>query len=196
MKNSVTLGIPHTGSIRTEFLLSYRENQDIISNIIQAHGSLVCKNRELIVDKFLNSNSNYLLFVDTDMDWRGVSVRRMVDKDIDMLAANCSLRKPGLHQTAQKRKGSQHILVNTHAHSYGYIEVDRVGLGFALIKREALETVDKPRFFMNWDERYSQYVGEDYSFCDKLISAGKTICIDHGISKLVRHIGSFSYGVD
>lgn len=76
------------------------------------------------------------------------------------------------------------------------IEVEAVGMGFCLIKREVFEKLEPPYFEWQLDETQGYRrptekgylsIGEDLTFCKKVRDAGMKIAVDTSI--LCQHIG-------
>jgi len=83
--------------------------------------------------------------------------------------------------------------VQTTSESTGIEPVSFGGFGFALLERQVLETVKRPRFLPRWSDEYKCYTTEDKPFFEGCIAAGFQPHVDHEVSKRLWHNGNFEY---
>jgi len=145
--------------------------------------------RNALVEKFLQSDCDYLLFLDSDIVFPPNIVDLLMKHDKDFVSA--------LYFTRKKIKPMHRILKNGEYVSPDevkpneLIEADAIGLGCCLIKRSVIEKVsgqnkNKPLFNMKLKNR-TEFIGEDLFFCDLVQKAGFKIFVDTGL--LVGHFG-------
>ena len=146
--------------------------------------------RNVLVDNFLKSECSHLLFLDSDMVLPPNLVDVLIKHDKDFVSALYVLRKA--HRPCYRFKQEDgHYKAPEKIEPNKLIEIDAVGLGACLIKREVLEKVDKenegkPLFKMDYRNR-TEILGEDAFFCELVKKAGFSIFVDTAI--LAGHFG-------
>jgi 2-polyprenyl-3-methyl-5-hydroxy-6-metoxy-1,4-benzoquinol methylase len=135
--------------------------------------------RNEIIDSFLDTDFNYLLFIDSDMIWEPDSLNLAYDliqhPTVDIVTG-IYFTKGAPHLPVIKKldldAGCYNIFVEWGNQPF---EVDGAGMGFMLISRKVLEAMKQP--MCTWDGGFS----EDLNFC---LKAKK----DHGF-KIWAHPG-------
>lgn len=121
--------------------------------------------RNEIIKMFLESDMNYLLFIDSDMIWEPDSLllayNTIQHPSVDMVTA-IYYTKNEPHLPVIKKLDLDAGCYNVFT-SWGNepFEVDGAGMGFFLIKRKVLEAMKQP--MCTWDGGFS----EDLNFCLK-----------------------------
>lgn len=160
--------------------------------------SLIPMARNMLVDQFLKSDCTEMLFIDSDVLPEPDQILRLMaqsgDKDITAGAY-------------PRRKKDRMFFMDLHYDDNGDLEFDgslmrinRVGTGFMLIRRNVLEHMAaKSERYLDQDGvgkvanvfelavKDGQFVGEDYTFCDKARAEGFKVWIDVEIS--MPHVG-------
>lgn len=162
------------GSLRAEtaFALlearSFTEEQGIKHLRYQAvQGALVDKARNDAMRRMLNSDSQWLLFVDGDMVWEKDAFLRLLQaaygthSDLDVLGAYCSLRGDLCLPTIDTGTGTW----ESYYPGQGVVEVMRTGAAFLLVKRHVAERVPSPWFALRVPMRPLDAVAEVDTFC-------------------------------
>jgi len=173
----VTLAYVHPGTVHACFLDSVVNLQGsfrpYMLGIMSAQsGPLLSKARNLIVEGFLSTNSNYLLFADTDMHFLPGAVEALYEADKPIVGALYY----GVNQedgttfpvALTKQDGVYKPLPGGDIPERGCKRVDAVGMGLTLIKREVLESLDvNPATLQPFSETIMEgrAVGEDVTFC-------------------------------
>lgn len=129
------------------------------------------------VEEFLKSDSTHLLFVDSDTVMIRGAVKQLIDHDVPVIGA-----------TIYKKGGSyapcfgfwvpeRQIYQTPLPFRYDQLaEVDIVGAGFLLIKREVLEKLQRPYF-----KCLTGMAKEDVYFCIQCKEAGFSVYVDTGL---------------
>jgi 2-polyprenyl-3-methyl-5-hydroxy-6-metoxy-1,4-benzoquinol methylase len=135
--------------------------------------------RNTIVEHFLETDMDYLLFIDSDMIWEPDSLElayNLIQQQQVDIVTGIYFTKGAPHLPVIKKldldAGCYNIFVEWGNQPF---EVDGAGMGFMLISRKVLETMKQPLF--SWDAGFS----EDLNFC---LRAKK----DHGF-KIWAHPG-------
>jgi len=163
-----------------------------------ASGSVIAELRNSLVQRALDTpETTHVSFIDDDQMFPADTIPRLIAHDLPIVGANI-VRKESNPRTNSRElapEGFDQKLANvcwTLPHSTGVQEVDYVGTGLILIKREVFEAMGKPWYFYDLKGE----VGEDVSFCHKARELGYSTHIDHDLSKEVKHCGTFYWGME
>jgi GT2 family glycosyltransferase len=173
----VFLGYCHPGVVRHEFLRSLLALVQHVGNesfqliISDAYtGPLISRARCILAETFLATPAQYLLFVDTDIDFEPTFIGKLIAIDKPIVGA---LYYGVQHSDYSSFPTALLQQEDGYYRPIGVIpddtaEVDAVGMGFTLIKREVVEAIgadsEKLLPFAEgiWKDRV---VGEDLMFC-------------------------------
>lgn len=199
-ETNVAIGIPSGSSWSARFAMSVPSIMlDLVKRgvgvrIHNKRGSILPQLREQLVEMAIDhGDMTHILFLDSDMVLQPSVGWDMLRHSVDVVACNCSTK--GTHQNPTARdEGNE--LVYTEAGAVGLREVWRVGTGVMAIKLSVFDKIEKPWFPIQWSPEQNNYIGEDWSFCEKLQAAGIPIYIDQAASRGVGHEGTFVYGHD
>lgn len=196
-KPKVYVCIPHTGEVTMEW--AYRTLVPLCiqvpwcdKELRMSRGIPVNLSREEMVKGVLEDpEATHVLFVDSD------SVCENPTDPNEALRILLSLNEPivsGLYRAKQRTgfnnamwvegvdaEGNQG-LIPIREWTGNWLQVDAIGLGFALIKREVFERVARPWFPWELGGR-----SEDFEFCRKVIQAGFKVNVFTDVR--VSHIG-------
>jgi len=167
--------------------------------------SIITMARNRLVDEFLKTDCTELLFIDSDVIAQTDDILRLLAQsgDKDITAGNYPRR-------AKDKK----FFMDLYFDENGDLEFDgammrinRVGTGFMLIRRHVIETIAaKSEQYLSSDGAGNvasvfdfkiedgNFVGEDYSFCDKARAEGFKIWTDVEIS--LPHMGTEEFTND
>lgn len=157
---------PFWDSMRT-FLPEMAKVHDI--EVIEVRNKQIAESREIIAGKFLESDKDYLLFLDDDHSGHTMEmVQALLRADSYVCAMKCYSRFfPHLctlmdYSGLSERRGKY---VSKEEYG-GYHVCDLVGFGMTLIKKELFQKLDKPYF------KYEINKFEDNYFCEQLEKKG------------------------
>lgn len=169
--------------------------------------SIITMARNALVNEFLKTDAEELLFIDADVVIEPDNVLRIIAQgvDRDVLAGMYPRRAKDRHFFLDIYRDEQGALVFDGP----LLRVNRVGTGFMLIKRHVIEklVIDHPEWCVenrsgdgsvsavfDFAIRDGKYIGEDYLFCDRATEAGFTCWVDVELS--LPHIGTEEYQRD
>lgn len=169
------------------FIQAVKFHHDI--EVVEARSKPVDVARNLIVDKFLDSDKDYLLFLDDDHIGHSMDMlRALLVIDAPICAIKCYtkvfpyfsnlLQYSGFNSSAVGLPDGQGKY-NPIDLDFGYHYCDLVGFGMTLIKRDLFSKIEKPYFKADQDG-----IREDNYFCEKLLAVG------------IKPIGCFSYTLE
>lgn len=158
-------------------------------------GSILTKSRLAAVKHARDIDADYLLFIDSDQTFPNSLIHRLVDRKVDVIAANISTKTIPAQPTARNKGASlmDWKQVYTDENSTGIEQVDRVGTGIMLLSRKVLQKLPNDCFDMRYRADVDEVQGEDWSLCEALETLGFPIYIDHDLSKKVGHVGDYVY---
>lgn len=182
----------YDGKVHIPYCLSFTEtvNHLLMRNIV-VHpylipgGSLVHAARNKIMSEFLKTDCTHILCVDADLGWESSAVLQMLEADEDIVA--------GIYPDRRTLSLIFRPVLNddsTIIQKNGLILAEYVPAGFLLIKREALEKIQKHFPDLEYDVALTDettethfaffdteitdkmFWGEDYVFCRRANESG------------------------
>ena len=178
----IFIAIPTTGNIRIEllsFLLNITHNPNYLIKIDVTTSGDICNNRNYLTDRFLQTDSEWLIFIDSDIV-PPMNLLDIIDNSKDIISAiNFTWKDNELIPLIMKKEKMGYKLdqdiINRKENS---LRVDAVGLGCFIIKREVFKKINLPYFEFIYDKKGILINGEDFNFCEKAKKAGFDIWID------------------
>jgi len=150
----------------------------------------------LVKQSLSHYDYDYYMCIDSDIEFNPEDVQALVNRNVDIISGFYQFRynnNYGVAGTFQYTGCTIHKDGFLKWDSTGLKEVDWVGAGFLLIKREVLENIDFPYFregiltYINNDgKEEAQWHGEDVGFCISAKKAGYKIYVDCDVK--VNHI--------
>lgn len=167
---------------------------DTKDNIFEIQGASISVLRNNAVTKGdskvhqTNLPFDYYLCIDSDIEFQVEDVKKLIDRDKDIISGAYRYRhnhsaavaghfKPGLKGLCENDDFICMCKSGLH-------KVDFVGAGFLLIKKKVLEGVEYPWFMEQVIQRdrdgvpHAYWTGEDIGFCVKAVDAGFEIWAD------------------
>lgn len=144
--------------------------------------------REAFLETALAQRATHVLWLDTDMTFPADTAIRLAAHNQPIVACNCVMKTPDVFWTA-RRHGQP---VETTEHSTGLEAVDSVGLAVMLMRTEVVADLPR-RWFRHGVNAAGEDIGEDVMFCRDLQARGRTIYVDHELSKEIGHVGTHTY---
>ena len=203
---TVAIGIPAGDDVKTDFALSltrmvnwtWRYNQEhrpIAFSINCWRQSLIPLARYRLVEAAIQQQATHLLMIDSDMDFPGDMMIRMIKRNVDILGVNATTRRPPFIKVGTEVSPRRWLTPSEALERSGIESVYRIGFGAVLFKMRVFETVSEPWFDTEWRRIQGElvYIGEDYYFIDKCRDHGFEIHVDHDIE--IGHVGSFNYNL-
>jgi hypothetical protein len=161
-----------------EFLPILKRQVDVEVCIVK--DKTIAEARNQIVDEFLASDSDYLLFLDDDHSGHTLQMfNSLLDPILNNNAYMCGMKcytkifpyfsNISIYSNVNEKElgiveGSGKYMPVDFDRGYGY--VDLVGFGMTIVSRGTFDLIEKP-YFISKDNK-----GEDNYFCDNLIKAG------------------------
>lgn len=162
-------------------------------HLFQSQGTLIADQRQNLIIEALNVEADYVLWLDTDMRFPKNLVDRLHARAQDVVACNYSTRRMPCAPVAYGDEFCK-THVYTREDSTGIEDVYAVGMGAMLERTDVYKKLSLPFFSVGYSRVSQGFYGEDVYHCHRLREAGVKVCVDHDVSKDIRHIGSFEYG--
>lgn len=185
-KPDVQVSWVHPGTVHEAFMesvlaLSAAQKPFSITMAAARSGPLLSKARNMVAETFMESRSDYLLFVDTDIVFTPKDVLNLYAAKKDIVGAlyfGAILEDASTFPVALRfQDGAYRPIPKEEIPESGCIKVDSVGMGLTLIHRDVFEALppDHTKLFpfaeMVIDDRA---VGEDVAFCLRAKQEGFT----------------------
>ena len=194
-------GTIHFGTMRSLFtdLLALRDRGDEWVLMDECGNALIADARALIVAKFLETDCDTLVFVDSDVCWEAGALLKLLDHPVDFVAGIYPQRRDPINYcTNWTAQGELWADPET-----GLLESNGVPFGFVKLTRKVLEDMreqypdsefyvenapDQKAWALFADYRIGKHkMGEDYAFCRRWRDMGGRLWVDPEIS--MGHIG-------
>lgn len=151
-----------------------------------AQNSLVYDARETLVDAFLKSPCDAIMFIDSDMVFDHRSIDFLMRHEKPFVCAKAFKRvypyQPCFYSKVELLEDDKIHLESPVEYGQGLLPIQGAGLACALIRREVFSKIEKPYFFPK------NNLGEDLTFCLSLKNAGIEMFVDTTIQ--FGHLGS------
>lgn len=151
--------------------------------------SMLCQSRENLVKRALQDGVDYILFLDSDMEFPPETLHRLLLMKKDFICAGYSTRSEPALPVAVGLDGKK---IDSKGKT-GIEKIQHAGFGVCLIKATAFKKLRPPLFMMDWIPQLGSYCGEDVYFAMKMAEIGIPLYIDHDLSQRVGHIGGKIY---
>ena len=154
--------------------------------LVGVEGSLIVRNRNQAVEEAHKLGVDYLLFLDSDMQFPPATLRRLLGHEKDVVGATYVTREEPMRMLGKVFEGS---VITTDKLN----EVEALPGGCLLIKMHVFKDMVKPYFrtpAIEADGETPAWIqGEDYYFCEQARRQGFTIWLDAELSVALGHIG-------
>jgi len=169
--------------------------------------SVVSRARNLLAKDMLESKCDYLLFIDSDINFEPDDIFRLMAWGTDP--------KKGIVAAVPRTRNESKVYIATldyddngdlTMNGMGLVRAKRVATAFMLVRREVFETLEKKHpewaYYDSKTDRMLScmfdfqlteegYIGEDFLFCDRVRSHGFEVWIDPTIT--LGHMGVQEY---
>jgi len=186
----ILIGIPtasnyiHRKFMQSLMSLQYPQNCDVDINIVSGYQLPFSRNR--IVQRAIETNSDYVFFIDADMVFSPDLLTNLLKHDVPMVNA-LAFRRTSPHYPCIFSWNEKESCYETMSYTTGLLSVDATGMAAHLIKTEVFKKMkeanpDKPWYYYR-DDLFSS----DLTFCENARMIGYEILIDTDTK--IGHIG-------
>lgn len=155
--------------------------------IINPRSSDIATNRQMGIDIANQRGCDYVLFLDSDMVFPYTLLEKLYS--VNERVVGCTYVKRVLPTELLHKEVED---VNPELGT-GIRQVSRLPTGALLIDLSIFKLTQWSRPYFRWTYEGGTPRGEDYYFCDTAREAGYPIWLDADLSKLVGHLGIYTY---
>lgn len=202
----VAICIPSQGMWHADFGMSFSQmavfmacnlfkpGQERSCIVLEKRSSMLPQSREEALEDAEMQGCTHALFVDTDQTFPADLCHRLIAHGKPVVACNVALKVHPSFPTARLRGPTPYgIPLTSGPEKHGLEKVWRVGSGVMLLEMATVKKLKRPRFELRWSDEGQRYVGEDWYLCEKLEQAGIDIYIDHDTSRMIGHVGQYTF---
>jgi len=200
--NNIKLSIlvPTREIVHTHFAFSLTQLYKTTSEVIDTYlffdsSSILLNQREKLIEEAKSINSDYVLWLDSDMVFPSTAALRLLNHNKDIVGCNYLKRTKPLKPVAYKNIGDWDSYLPLTIHD-DLVEVEGVGMGCILMKTEIFKKIQKPYFEFTYNKESDDWLGEDFNLLTKLREKGFKVYIDTVLSTELKHIGTYAYGTN
>ena len=192
--------VPTRDMVHTHFTYSlcqlYKTTSEIIDTYIFFDSSSILLNqREKLIEESKIINSDYVLWLDSDMVFPSTTALRLLEHNKDIVGCNYLKRTKPLKPVAYKDINDWDSYLPLTPQEE-LVEVEGVGMGCLLMKSEVFKKINKPYFEFTYNEKSDDWLGEDFNLLKKLREVGYKVYIDTVLSTDIKHMGLYAYGTN
>lgn len=148
----------------------------------------VAENQNIFAQQALDTGSDYLLLVETDMEFPPDSLMRMLEHGRDIVGVIYRFREAP-HDPMLWPAG-------TPVPTSGTLKRPAVPSGLMLINTRILKTLRCPWFYKTYTSTPNYIITSDRNFCDNATAAGFDVIVDCQLSHKILHRGSISISLN
>lgn len=184
----VAIAVPHTGSVSMRWAVRLSELEMPPHTIVSKSTAAIDLAREMTVEDALETDPDYVMFIDSDVVPPRDVFQRLARHDVGVVSGLYYMDNPdGVHPAMWRLDESNSPSITDYRRK-GLVNVDAIGLGCCLVKREVIDALERPLF--RWTKGYEEHpwdlrhdgetpgVSEDFFFCHKVQDAGYEIYVD------------------
>jgi hypothetical protein len=176
-------------------LVKFNTMNDIDTHVFMDASTILLTQRERLATMALQSGSEHILWLDSDMVFPATTAVRLMAHDEDIVAANYIRRQLPAKGVAYETIGDWENPLDFDVYD-DLVPVEGVGMGCMLMKTDIFSELSKPWFDFQWSPQSNDFLGEDMVLCQKISNTGRTIKIDTALSQELRHLGTWAFGPD
>ena len=174
-------------------LIKTSENAGIETFLFFNSGSVLLNQREKLVTSSLEVESDYILWLDSDMTFPSTTLLRLLSHDKDIVGCNYMKRSNPQTPVAYKKIGDWDSWVSLDEQE-DLVKVEGVGMGCVLTKTDLFKKINKPFFEFTYNKETDDWLGEDFNLFTKFRDIGESLYIDTNLSREIGHLGIYKFG--
>lgn len=195
--SKIFIAVPSTEQVVAEFAqclsmsTAYLVSQGHTINVALNIGSYVAKNRRELVEYFLNTDYEYIWWLDYDHTFPIDACSRLLKHNAEIVGCNYRKRRFPDPVFIGYRNDTGTVELTDDSPPTEYVDI--LGMGCCLVKREVYEKIGPPYYIMDFDKKKRLETGEDIYFCQKAKEKGYKVLCDNELSKEISHVGIYHF---
>jgi hypothetical protein len=192
--------VPTRDMVHTHFAFSLTQLIKTTSEVMDTYlffdsSSVLLNQREKLIEEAKLINSDYVLWLDSDMVFPSTTALRLLEHNKDIVGCNYLKRTKPLKPVAYKSIGDWDSFLPLMPQDE-LVEVEGVGMGCILMKTEIFKKLQKPYFEFIYNKKSDDWMGEDFNLLSKLREKDYKVYIDTLLSMEIKHMGLYAYGTN
>jgi hypothetical protein len=162
--------------------------------ILNKRCSILPKSRQELLEMAIERGCTHALFIDSDQTFPINLLHELFRHRLPLVACNIPTKSMPANTTARTFNPEWHGGDPVYSDGNDRTQVVwRVGCGVMLIELSILTAIPKPWFSVTYDSVTSEWAGEDWGFVSLLQAHGFRPIVNHVMSRMVGHVGSFEF---
>jgi len=174
-------------------LIKTTENAGIETYLFFNSNTILLNQREQLVKSSLEVDSDYILWLDSDMTFPSTTALRLLSHGEEIVGCNYKKRSKPQTPVAYKKLYDWNSWLPLDIDE-GLIQVEGVGMGCILMKTNIFNKIKKPYFEFTYNENDGNWLGEDFRLLEKLRNKGCKVYIDTTLTHEIGHLGIYEFG--
>ena len=154
--------------------------------------TILLNQRERLIEKAREINSDYVLWLDSDMMFPSTVAVRLLEHNKDIVACNYMRRSLPLKTVAYTDVYDWDSWVPMSPQDE-LVEVQGIGMGCMLMRTSVFDQLEKPYFEFRYKEDTRDWYGEDFVLLHKLRNNNHKIYVDTILSMDIKHVGTYAF---
>lgn len=154
--------------------------------------TILLNQRNNLIKSAKEINSDYVLWLDSDMMFPPTAALRLLEHNKDIVACNYMKRSKPLKTVAYTDLTNWDSWVPMEIQDE-LVKVEGVGMGCMLMKLDMFDKIEKPYFEFVYKEDSEDHYGEDFVLLGKLRKLGYEVFIDTYLSMMIKHVGNYAF---
>lgn len=179
-------------------MVSFSSAQGLHIGVHDQRTTLVEVGRTYQLAKALAWNCSHVLILDSDMSFPRDTLVRLLARNKDIVGCTYSQRRTPRAYTHESLQGDFSLPSDPREEVF---EVRSLGFGCILIRAEVFRDMPRPWFRIEYSGNIMADGGdghrsEDRTFCDRARERGFKVWCDLELSRQVKHVGTFAFGLE
>lgn len=176
-------------------LVKFNIQQGINTEVFMDSSTILLTQREHLVDRALEFDSDYIFWLDSDIYCPPSTVIKLLAHNQPVIACNYIRRQLPAKGVAYEKMYEWDKPLDFEPRD-SLVEVEGLGMGCLLMKTEIFHKLKKPWFEFKYTSETNDWLGEDMVLCEKIRDLGYKIMVDVNLSNDIRHLGTWAFGPD
>lgn len=176
-------------------MVKFNTMNNMDTHVFMDASTVLLTQRERLATQALELESDYILWLDSDIVFPATTAIRLLAHNEPVVAANYIRRQLPAKGVAYQKIGEWEDPLPFDIHDT-LVEIEGIGMGCMLMKTDIFEKIPKPWFEFTWAPASNDFLGEDMNLCQKINNLGYSIKVDTILSQELRHLGTWAFGPD